>query len=112
MGLTGASLNRFRKKVDAVLDDAFAADLLIGNHSVTGSCPGGKIMTEFVEAGESKNFRFPFRIPAASLLSPLQIGDALEWQISPTHSIALEVIEVSTRPHEERIAITCKKRRV
>jgi hypothetical protein len=112
MGLTGAGLNRFRNQVDAVLDDAFPVELIIAGMSVFGSGPGGKTMTDFVEAGETKNFRFPFRIPADSLATPLAVGDALEWKISDARSIALEVADVSERPHETRVAITCKKRRV
>lgn len=112
MGLTGASLNRFRQQVDAVLDDAFPVELLIASHSVTGSGVGGKTMTDFVNGGETKTFRFPFRIPSASLLVPLQVGDSLEWKISPTRSIPLEITDVSERPHEARVAIVCKIRRV
>jgi len=112
MGLTGNNLNRFRQRVDAVLDDAFPVELIIGGRSVFGSGPGGKTMTDFINGGESKNFRFPFRIPANALETPLEVGDSLQWKISVTRSIDLEVTDFSERPHEARVAITCKKRRV
>lgn len=112
MGLTGASLNRFREKVDVVLDDAFPAELVIAGYSINASGVGGKTMTEMINTGESQNFRFPFRILTASLLAPLQVGDSLEWKISVERSIPLEVIEISERPHEARIAIVCRKRRL
>lgn len=112
MGLTGNSLNRFRRKVDAVLDDVFPADLLFGVQRVAGSGPGGRIVTEYMEGGESKNFRFPFRIPISSLTAAPQVGDSVDWIVSPTETLLLEIIEVSRRPHEDRYQILCRNRRV
>lgn len=111
MSLTGAALNRFRSRVDNVLDDAFPCTLLIAGVSVSASGPGAKTTTDYITGGESTNFRFPFRIPLASLVTPLAVGDSLAWVVSPIRTIALEITEISERPHDARISITCKNRR-
>lgn len=112
MSLRGSSLNRFRERVDAVLEDAFPAELEIKGHSIACSGPGSKVMNDYMEGGYSMNFRFPFRIQRSSLIEPLQVGDSLEWLIEGERAMPLEVVEISFRPHESRVAIVCKNRRV
>lgn len=106
MSLSGASLNRFRNRVDAVLDAAFPVTLIIASVPIAAAGPGGKTVTDFMDAGESTNFRFPFRILKSLLATPPKVGDAMQWE-----SIALEIIEVSHRPHDDRYSIVCRSRR-
>ena len=112
MSLTGASLNRFRARVDAVLDDAFPVTLIIASLTVTASSPGGKTLTDYINGGETTNFRIPFRIPISSLAAAPQVGDSLNWQLADATLIPLEITEIAIRPHESRYSIVCKSRRV
>ncbi|MEO5712167.1 MAG: hypothetical protein ABIT37_01655 [Luteolibacter sp.] len=112
MGLKGAGLNRFRQQVDAVLDDFFPASLLFDGIPVTGSSPGGRVVTEYMDAGESKNFRFPFRVPVSSLTAAPEVGNSVDWIVSGTQTLLLEITEVATRPHDARYHLVCKIRRV
>jgi hypothetical protein len=111
MSLSGASLNRFRNRVDAVLDDAFPVTLIIASVPVAAAGPGGKTVTDFMDAGESTNFRFPFRILKSLLATPPAVGDAIDWQIEVGNTLPLEVAEIAVRPHEDRYSIICKSRR-
>lgn len=113
MGLTGSGLNRFRKKVDKVLTDAFPAMIKIKGIPVEGaSCPGGRTTSSFVDGGESENYRFPFRVPVANVEHHPKMGDAVDWEIDELTTLNLEVIECSRRPHEDRYQMFCRKRRV
>lgn len=71
-------------------------------------------MTDFETGGQPETFRFPFRIKISDLPEgwSAQIGASIDWQVSESLTIPMEIKEVSIRPHEERIAILCKKRRV
>jgi hypothetical protein len=111
MGLTGAGLNRFRERVDEVLLDVFPATLMIGGKRVEGSGPGGKAVATFENFGEQEDFRFPFRVPGAALVKPLRVGVSVDWILSPTQVLKLEVVEAPLRPHESSVSFTCKKRR-
>lgn len=111
MSLSGANLNRFRRRVDAVLDDAFPVTLRIAGIPVNASGPGGKTVTDFMDAGEATNFRFPFRILKSLLPTPPAVGESLDWQLADTSLIPLEITEIAIRPHEDRYAIVCKSRR-
>lgn len=110
MGLTGKGLNRFRKRVDSVLEDMFPVTLLIDGHTYQGSGPGARIATEFTAGGERQNFRFPFRVPKSRLAKGPAVGDSLVWKVDDLTEILLEVIEIATRPHEDRWSFTCRKR--
>lgn len=112
MGLSGASLNRFRRRVDATLEDLFPAVLVIGGVEVSGSGPGGRTMTEYMDGGEATNFRHRFRL-AKSVLPDWQpvVGAAVDWKISETETLAMEIREVVTAPHEDRWGFVCGKRR-
>ncbi|MES2923691.1 MAG: hypothetical protein V4819_19205 [Verrucomicrobiota bacterium] len=114
MGLTGAGLNRFRNQVDATLADAFPVRLLMGEDRfpVTGSGPGGRAVTEYVDAGEKENFRFPFRIEKAAGVAVPFVGMPVVWKMDDDSEIPLEISEAPFRPHEAKWSFTCKKRRV
>lgn len=112
MALTGLALNRFRKKVDAVLADMFPADLRIAGTSVIASGPGGRITSEYIDGGESTNYRFPFRFPVSSVGSAPAPGDAVDWLVDGSTTLLLEVIECSRRPHENHYQMVCRHRRV
>lgn len=113
MGLTGSGLNRFRAKVDEVLADAFPAEITWNGIPIAGaSGPGGRVTSEYVEAGEKTNYRFPFRFPVTSVSAAPEMGNAIEWIIDAQTTLSLEVIECSRRPHDDRYQMTCRKRRV
>ena len=114
MGLTGAGLNRFRNQVDVVLAEAFPALLLLGEARipVTAASPGGRSVTEYVEAGETENFRFPFRFAKSATTVALSVGMEVVWKLADDSEIPLEISELPFRPHETHWSITCKKRRV
>lgn len=87
--------------------------LRINGIPVAASGPGGRTSSNFIEGGEAENFRYPFRILRASAppgWSPA-VGASVGWQVDATTIIPMEIIEDATRPHEDRFAITCKKRR-
>jgi hypothetical protein len=111
MGLTGSRLNRFRQRIDAVLLDVLPAELIFDGVSVAASSPGGRVTTEFIEGGESTNLRIPFRIPIQNLATAPVTGAKVDWKISDTLTIPLEVIEAPLRPNEGVWSITCRKRR-
>jgi hypothetical protein len=110
MGLTGASLNRFRSRVDDVMRDAFPCSLLIRGQKVTAASPGARAESEYVSGGLHPNFRISFRIPkSAFLVRAPEIGEALEWFIDG-REIPLEITECSIRSAEDVYPVTCKHR--
>lgn len=114
MGLTATTLNRFRARVDETLEALFPCLLLVGDDSFPASGPGGRTVSEFLDGGESESFRFPFRVLKTAVptgWTPIK-GASLDWQISDDVTLALEIAEVSLRPHEDRYHFTCKNRRV
>lgn len=114
MGLSAASFHRFRARVDEVLDDWFPATLIIDAVQVQGSGPGGRAVSQYMDGGEAETFRFPFRIPkkdAPENWTPRQ-GLSVDWKIDASTTLALEIHEVSIRPHEDRFSFVAKKRRV
>jgi hypothetical protein len=113
MSLQGSSIGRFRGKVDSILRDSFPAELIIGGVSVTGSGPGGRTTSEYVEGGEAENFRFPFRAPKADCPPNWQPkkGESLEWKVSPLETVHLEIIETAVRPWEDVFQFTARKLR-
>ena len=113
MGFTAAAFSSLRKRVDLALRASFPAELVIGSLHITASSPGGKTVSEYLEGGESENFRIPFRVPRAACptgWAPLK-GASLDWVISPAETMPLEIIEVSIRPSEDTWAIACRRRR-
>jgi hypothetical protein len=114
MSITGSAINRLRARVDTILEDAFPVTLLISGQQVTGSGPGGRTTTTFIDGGEPENFRFSFRVPRSAVPAgwvPV-MGGSVDWIVSATETIPMEIREVSTRPHENRFAFACQKRRV
>ena len=114
MSLSSASLSRFRARVDTVLQEIFPVTLLIGSSLVTASGPGGRTVTQFEDAGQPESFRFPFRLAIAAApagWTPTK-GASIDWKISPSLSLPMDIHDVSTRPHEDHYAFTCKKRRI
>lgn len=114
MSLSATSLSRFRQRVDETLDDLFPVTLVISGAEVAGSGPGGRAVSQYVDSGESENFRFPFRIPRRNVPAgwkPRQ-GLAIDWKVDDSTTIPLEIREVSTRPHEDRFGFIAQKRRV
>lgn len=114
MGLNAASVSRFRNSIDKVLCEMFPAALVIDSVEVAASGPGGKTVSEFTDGGESENFRFPFRV-FRSLCPPAWQpvkGGSLDWKISDTETIALEIIQVAVHPWEAVWEFTARKRRV
>lgn len=114
MSLSSASLGRFRARVDTVLAELFPVTLVIGADLVQASGPGGRTVTQFEDAGQPESFRFPFRMAASEAptgWAPTK-GASIGWKVSASLTIPMEIHEVSTRPHEDRFAFTCKKRRV
>lgn len=115
MGLTGAGLNRFRNRVDDALLDAFPCTLIVGGVPIECSGPGGRAASDILDAGESMEMQVAFRLPkTAPGVSSLKIGSPLAWQIpgTPPKSVPLEIVEIQERPHEDRLGISCKRRRV
>ena len=114
MSLSSASLNRFRARVDSVLEELFPVTLVIGSTIVQASGPGGRTVSEFEDGGQPENFRFSFRMAAAAAphgWAPTK-GASIDWKLSEAVNIPMEIMEVSTRPHEDRFAFICKKRRL
>lgn len=114
MSLSSASLSRFRARVDATLEEFFPVTLLINSILVQGSGPGGRTRSDYVDGGEAESFRYPFRVAkdaAPPGWAPVK-GASVDWKVSATQTIPMEIEEVSTRPHEDRFSFTCKKRRV
>jgi hypothetical protein len=113
MSLSSSSLSRFRSRVDAVLADCFPADLIILGINVRASSPGGRTQTDFIDGGQSENYRIPFRIPKSLTppgWSPV-IGQPLDWAVSETLTLPLEIIQTPIHPHEIMWEITARKRR-
>lgn len=113
MGLTGNALNRFRARVDSTLADFFPVTLVISAQNVTAMGPGGRVTTQYLEGGESVDFRFAFRIPkttAPAGWTPA-VGASIDWKVSASKTIAMEIAEYSERPHEDHHAIVCRNRR-
>jgi hypothetical protein len=113
MGLNAASVQRFRTMVDKVLCEMFPAVLVIEGLEVASSGPGGKTVSDYMEGGQSENFRFPFRIPRAACpvgWTPRH-GISLEWKISDTETLALEIIQAHVHPHEDVWEAVARKRR-
>ncbi len=108
-----SAIDRFRRRVDETLAEFFPAALTIAGNSIAGaSSPGGRITTEYLEGGESTTYRFPFRIPVASLPVAPIVGTSIDWVVDEAMTLNLEVIECSRRPHEDRWQVICRKRRV
>lgn len=114
MSLTGKSLNRFRSRVDDTLDDAFPVSLIIAGQIVAAAGPGGRAVTQYFDGGENENFRLPFRIKKSQVPSGWEpiVGASLDWKISATETIPLEIQEAPIRPHEDRFAFVCRKRKI
>jgi hypothetical protein len=112
MSLTGKSMNRFRRRIDETLEDAFPVILIIDGKTVAAAGPGARSVSQYLEAGEMRNFRLPFRVKVSEV--PVgwipETGKILDWKISEAQTITLEIFETSIRPHEDRFAFTCKKR--
>ena len=111
MGLTGSALNRFRDRIDETLRDCFPCSLAIKGKIVAGSGPGGRAVSDYEDGGQAYTYRFPFRVAASELSAPLKIGDSVDWIVTPTKTLRLEIMELPERPHESTVAFTCKKRR-
>lgn len=111
MGLTGSALNHFRDRVDETLRDVFPCSISIQGKIVAASGPGGRAVSDYEDAGQDFSYRFPFRVAAAELTAPLKVGDSVDWIVSPTKTLRLEIMELPERPHESTLAFTCKKRR-
>jgi hypothetical protein len=115
MGLKRAGLNAFRTRVDEVLTDLFPAELFLGvaRLPVTGSGPGGRAVTTYLDGGEAENFRFPFRVKRTDAAGvDFAVGMVVAWKLEDDSEIPLEISELPFRPHEATISFTCKKRRV
>ncbi len=113
MGLNAAGMNRFRNKVDETLAEMFPAEITFKGAPILGaSSPGGRVTSEYMDGGESTNYRFPFRFPIASVTTQPVTGDSIDWIVDATTTLLLEVIECSRRPHESHYQMTCRKRRV
>ncbi len=113
MSLSGQSLNRFRSRIDDTLDDAFPVSLIIDGQTVAGAGPGGRVVTQYLDGGETQNFRLPFRVKKSEVPSgwtPV-VGASIDWKISATQTIALEIQEAPIRRHEDRFAFVCRKRK-
>ena len=110
MGLTRAGLNRFRARIDETLREVFPCVLLISGKRVDGSGPGGRVVSDFENGGLATDYRFPFRVPASDI-GGLEVGTSVDWVISATRTLKLEISEVPERPHEGSIGFNCKKRR-
>lgn len=111
MSLRKSAIDAFRARVDATLRDLFPCTLRVGTVLVEASGPGGKALMDFVEAGQSPEWRFSFRVPAESVPAGFVVGQAVDWIVSPTETLKLEVFEPSKRPHEDHWQITCRHRR-
>jgi len=114
MSLSSASLNRFRVRVDETLEDIFPCTLVINNVLTQASGPGGRTRADFEEGGQPESFSYSFRLDiknAPSGWTPTK-GASIDWKISASLTVPMEISEVSTRPHENRYAFTCKKRRI
>ena len=114
MSLTGKSLNRFRSRIDDTLADAFPVELIIAGQIVVAAGPGGRAVSQYFDAGEHENFRLPFRVKKSQVPNgwiPI-VGNAIEWKISETQTIPLEIQETPIRPHEDRFAFVCRKRKL
>jgi hypothetical protein len=112
MAFTAAQFSRFRRQIDVSLRELYPADLIIGGIPVTASGPGGRMVTEYMDGGESASFRFPFRIPKDQLTTMPEVGMSADWRLSDTQTLALEVIDMAIRPGDDCWSITCKNRRV
>jgi hypothetical protein len=111
MGLSPASLARFRSQVDATLAGFFPATLLIGGVTVQAMSPGARQRAVFVDTGEASILTATFRIPRAALPSRPYIGQPFSWLVEAGQTLLMEVEEISPRPHEDRWTITGKVRR-
>lgn len=114
MGLSAVSFARMRSRLDTVLGDIFPAVLLYQGVQISASGPGGRAHTDYIEGGEAPTYRFPFRVPtaAAALISWVPaMGDSIDWIISPTQILSLEIIETAVRPADTSYSITCRPRR-
>jgi hypothetical protein len=114
MGLSASSINRFRDRVDETLAEMFPCSLRILGTTVAASGPGAKTTSEYIDSGESEQFRFPFRILKTAVPAgwkPLK-GASVEWVLEDGSTIPLEIIEAGVRPHETRHSIVCRLRRV
>jgi len=111
MGLTGASLNRFGARVDAVLDDAFPCKLLIRGKPVVATGTGNRVASDYDDGGERLKARFPFRVPASAFSDGFpKIGEALSLELDSGRVLDLEIIEYSVRTAEDKIPIVCRFR--
>jgi hypothetical protein len=113
MSLSRSSVDRFRQRVDAVLEDFFPVSLVIDGVTVLASGPGGRITTEFQEAGQQANFRYSFRVKKTAVPTGWlpKIGAPVGWELPDGPVISMEIREISTRPHEDRFAFACQHRR-
>lgn len=113
MGLSSASFRRFRSAVDATLRELFPCTLVIQTYEIAASGPGARSTSEYIEGGESENFRFPFRIARGA--SPIGwvplIGGSIDWKLSDSQTIPLEITHSAIRASDDVWEITCKKRR-
>lgn len=113
MGLRASAVQRFRTTVEKVLCEMFPALLVINGVEVHAAGPGGKTVSEYIEGGESENFRFPFRLERSQSLvgwAPLK-GGSLDWKISETEILKLEIISGAVHPHEDVWEFQARKRR-
>lgn len=112
MGLTGASLNRFRDRVDDVCADAFPITLRIGDTEYADcSGPGARLASFLPDGGSDPDLRVPIRIPLAAFPQGPKIGDRMIWIVND-HEIPVEVVQVGIRPVENRWPVVVKKARV
>lgn len=113
MSLSRSSVDRFRQRVDAVLEDFFPVTLVIDGVTVLASGPGGRVSNEFQEAGQHTTFRYSFRVKKSAVPAGWvpKIGQPVGWAIPDGPVILMEIREISTRPHEDRFAFACQNRR-
>jgi hypothetical protein len=114
MALNSASVSRFRARVNDTLNELFPVVLIIANMEIPANGPGGRSVSDFIDGGESENFRFPFRVDRGAT-PPGWIpskGDSLDWKISDTETIPLEIIQTSVRPGEPVWEFTARRRRL
>jgi hypothetical protein len=114
MGLSASALNRFRDRVDETLAELFPCSLRILGTTVAASGPGAKTTSEYIDSGESEQFRFPFRFLKTDVPNGWkpEKGASVEWLLDEGTWIPLEIIEAGVRPHETRHSIVCRIRRV
>ncbi len=114
MGLSAASVRRFRQTIQDTLEELFPVILVIEEIEVPAAGPGGRTVSEYVDGGQAETYRFPFRIQKANAPNGWkpEKGASIEWKISATETLPLEIHQTPKHPWEDVWEITAKKRRI